>query len=67
MDIFEDYQGIEAFSVKQISYILQLPLSTTSLYCKEGKIPCFKVGRHYRVLKKDLFHFISEQKADKLL
>lgn len=58
----EEYEGIIAFSCKEVSKMLQIPLSTISLYCKEGKIPCFKVGRHYRIAKVDLIKFIDEAK-----
>ncbi len=58
-----DYEGIVAFSVQQISFMLQLPRSSVAQYCKEGLLPCFKVGRHYRVLKADLLDFLEERKA----
>lgn len=64
---FKDYSGIEAFSVQQISFMLQLPISSVAKYCKDGVIPCFKVGRHYRVMKDDLVNFIDEELANSTL
>ncbi|MBS5519663.1 MAG: helix-turn-helix domain-containing protein [Acidaminococcus intestini] len=55
-------EGVIAFSTKQVSEMLQLPLSTISLYCKQNRLPCFKIGRHYRILKSDLDTFIQEAK-----
>lgn len=60
----DEYEGIIAFSCKEVAKMLQLPLSSIALYCKEGKIPCFKVGRHYRIAKTDLIKFIDDAKDD---
>ena len=60
----DEYEGIVAFSIKEVARMLQLPPSTISLYCKEGLLPCFKVGRHYRIAKIDLIRFIDEAKDE---
>lgn len=51
-----------AFSTKEVSIMLGVPISTISKLCKEGKIKVFKVGRHYRILRVDLCQFIEAQK-----
>lgn len=48
-----------AFSPKDISEMLNLPLSSITKYMREDKIKVFKVGRHYRVTRLDLYHFIE--------
>ena len=64
---FKEYEGIEAFSVQQISFMLQLPFSMVAKYCKDGILPCFKIGIHYRVMKADLVSFIDEGIANSTL
>lgn len=51
-----------AFSVKDVSEMLGLPISTLSHMCKKGDIKTFKVGRHYRIARVDLYNFIERQK-----
>lgn len=51
-----------AFSLKDIHEMLDIPLSTIQYLCKEGHIKVFKVGRHYRVTRVDLFRYIEGQK-----
>lgn len=57
-----DNTEILAYSIKQVAQMLQLPLSTVTYYCRTNKLPCIKVGRHYRILKSDLTRFLKECK-----
>lgn len=52
-----------AFSPKDISAMLHIPLSTISKKIKEGAIECFKVGRHYRVSRLALYRFIQDNEC----
>ena len=55
-----------AFSPKEVSEMLGIPVSTIAQYCREGKLKVFKVGRHYRIARADLYYFIENSK-DKCL
>ena len=52
-----------AFSPKDISEMLNLPLSSITKYMREDKIKVFKVGRHYRVTRLDLYRFIENNEC----
>lgn len=56
-----------AFSPKDIAEMLDIPLSTITKYCREGLLQVFKVGRHYRITRADLYHFIEQSKDDCLI
>lgn len=51
-----------AFSVKDVSEMLGLPISTLSQMCQRGDIKTFRVGRHYRIARVDLYNYIEQQK-----
>lgn len=51
-----------AFSIQDVSCMLDIPISTLSKLCREGHIKTFKIGRHYRILRQDLYDYIQEQK-----
>ena len=50
-----------AFSVAEISEMLGLPTSTIANLCRKGKISAFKVGRHYRISRAEIYSYITEQ------
>lgn len=50
-----------AFSPKEVSIMLNIPLSSITKLCRERKLVVFKVGRHYRIRRADLFNYIEEQ------
>lgn len=52
-----------AFSPKDISIMLNLPLSSVTKYMREGKLKAFKVGRHYRVTRLSLYRFIENNEC----
>ncbi|MFZ5944001.1 MAG: helix-turn-helix domain-containing protein [Bacillota bacterium] len=49
-------------TISQVAEYLQISEVTTYKLVQEGKIPAFKVGRHWRVVKDDLNEFIEKQK-----
>lgn len=51
-----------AFSVEDIHVMLDIPISTVAQMCREGKLKVFKVGRHYRITRQDLYDYIETQK-----
>ncbi|MDQ0258071.1 excisionase family DNA binding protein [Evansella vedderi] len=52
----------EIMTVSQVAEYLQLSEMTTYKLVQEGKIPAFKIGRHWRVKKDDLNEFIERLK-----
>lgn len=52
-----------AFSPKDIASMLGIPLSTIAQYLREGKIKTYKLGRHYRVTRKDLYRFLENNEC----
>jgi excisionase family DNA binding protein len=52
----------DIMTISQVAEYLQISDMTTYKLVQEGKIPAFKVGRHWRVKKEDLADFIEKQK-----
>ncbi|MGM0845696.1 MAG: helix-turn-helix domain-containing protein [Bacillota bacterium] len=55
-------QEKEIMTVAQVAEYLQLSEMTTYKLVQEGKIPGFKIGRHWRVKREDLAEFIEQLK-----
>lgn len=51
---------------EEVANILNSKVSTVRTYCKEGKIPAIKVGRGYRVSKRDLENWMRLRKDHEL-
>lgn len=49
----------EIMTVSQVAEYLQLSEMTTYKLVQEGRIPAFKIGRHWRVKKGDLTALID--------
>ncbi|WP_010649705.1 helix-turn-helix domain-containing protein [Oceanobacillus massiliensis] len=52
----------EIMTVSQVAEYLQLSEMTTYKLVQEGKIPAFKIGRHWRVKRIDLNELIERLK-----
>ncbi len=52
-----------AFSPKDVAIMLNIPLSTITKMCRDRELEAFKIGRHYRIKRKDIFKYI-EKKID---
>lgn len=52
----------DIMTITQVAEYLKISEITTYKLVQEGKIPAFKVGRHWRVMKEDLKEFIEKQK-----
>lgn len=44
----------EIMKGKELASYLRIPIRTLYKLCNEGKIPCKKVGRHWRFRKSDV-------------
>jgi excisionase family DNA binding protein len=49
-------------TISQVAEYLQISEMTTYKLVQEGKMPGFKIGRHWRVKKEDLKEFIEQLK-----
>lgn len=50
----------EFYTIEEVSNILALTRQTVSKYIKEGKINAVKLGKSYRIYKKDFVNFINQ-------
>ncbi len=54
-------------SVEEVGRILKLSKSTVQRWCHEGKLPAVKMGKVYRIRKKDLDHWYEQKLLDKVM
>lgn len=57
----------DIMTVSQVAKYLQISEMTAYKLVNEGKIPAFKIGRHWRVKKEDLGVFIEKMKRGERL
>lgn len=57
----------EIMTVSQVAEFLQLSEMTTYKLVQEGKIPAFKIGRHWRIKRDDLDELIERLKKGERL
>jgi excisionase family DNA binding protein len=57
----------EIMTVSEVADYLKISEVTTYKFVQEGKIPGFKIGRHWRVKRSDLTEFIEKQKRGERL
>ena len=53
----------EVMTIQETSQYLRVPLSSLYKLAQEGKIPCQKVGKHWRFRKESLDSWLEENKA----
>ncbi|WP_117161486.1 helix-turn-helix domain-containing protein [Paraliobacillus sp. X-1268] len=54
-------------TIAQVAEYLQLSEMTTYKLVQEGKLPGFKIGRHWRIKRDDLDDFIEKLKKGERL
>ncbi|ENK0838699.1 helix-turn-helix domain-containing protein [Clostridium sporogenes] len=57
----------EIMTVAEVAEYFKISEVTTYKLVQEGKIPAFKIGRHWRVKKEDLSEFIEKLKRGERL
>lgn len=57
----------EIMTVSEVATYFKISEVTTYKLVQEGKIPAFKIGRHWRVKKSDLGEFMNTLKQEKRL
>jgi len=53
-------------TIEEASKYLRLPLSSLYKLAQDGKIPCQKVGRHWRFRKETIDHWLDERSTDSI-
>lgn len=53
-------------TIEEASKYLQIPLSSLYKLAQAGKIPCQKVGRHWRFRKETIDHWLDENHTNEL-
>jgi excisionase family DNA binding protein len=59
---YEHDRESEIMTVSEVAEYLKISEVTTYKFVQEGKIPGFKIGRHWRVKRSDLAEFIEKLK-----
>ena len=55
----------EVFNIKEVSDYLKIPVSTIYKLIQEGTIPAIKLGKHWRLKKKDIDRlFVQKPKVN---
>ena len=54
----------DVLTVSEAADYLRIPKSSVYKLAQEGRIPCQKVGRHWRFHRKTLEHWISNQSTE---
>jgi excisionase family DNA binding protein len=57
----------EIMTVSEVAEYFKISEVTTYKLVQEGKIPAFKIGRHWRVKRSDLGEFIEKLKRGERL
>ena len=53
------------FTPEQVAGILQVHVLTIYSYIRRGKLTAIRLGRHYRIIPKDLMRFIESNRINK--
>ncbi len=51
----------QVLTIEEESKYLRIPLSSLYKLAQDGKIPCQKVGRHWRFRKETIDHWLDER------
>jgi excisionase family DNA binding protein len=51
----------EILKIKELSDYLKIPSSTIYKLIQEGKLPAIKLGKHWRILKRDIENLFEKQ------
>ncbi len=56
----------QVLTIEEASKYLRIPLSTLYKLAQDGKIPCQKVGRHWRFRKETIDKWLGDQFKNEL-
>jgi excisionase family DNA binding protein len=60
-------RGIELLGAEEVAGLVGVKESTVWRWCREGTLPCLKVGKHWRVRREALEDFLSENERSTTL
>ena len=63
----EKGRGIELLGAEDVAELLSVKESTVWRWCREGNLPCLKVGKHWRVRRSALEDFLREKERSATL
>jgi excisionase family DNA binding protein len=52
--------GEALLSAEEVAEYFEVKTTTVYRWCKKGRIPCLKIGKHWRVRREDLVDFLKE-------
>lgn len=55
----------EIMTIEQVADFLQLNYYTVYRMVTSGKIPASKIGRNWRIMRKDILRYLEDQKMTK--
>ena len=55
----------QVLTIEEASKYLRIPLSTLYKLAQDGKIPCQKVGKHWRFRKEKIDNWLDERSVPK--
>ena len=56
--------GEALLSAEEVAEYFGVTMTTVYRWCKEGRIPCMKVGKHWRMRRSKLLEFPKEEAGD---
>ena len=60
-------QKMELLSAEDVAALMGLKESTVWRWCREGRLPCLKVGKHWRVRREALENFLEQSERSPTL
>ena len=64
-DRVERRTGEALLSAEEVAEYFWVGKVTVYRWCKEGRIPCLKIGKHWRVRREELEDFLKEAEKSK--
>jgi excisionase family DNA binding protein len=55
----------ELLGAEDVAGLIGVNENTVWRWCREGKLPCLKIGKHWRVRREDLEDFLKEAEESK--
>ncbi len=59
-DINQRRTGESLLSAEEVALYFGVETTTVYRWCKEGRIPCLKIGKHWRVRREEIVDFLKE-------
>ena len=52
-------------STEEVAAYFGVERTTVHRWCRQGRIPCLKIGKHWRLRREELMHFLKEAEGFK--